>query len=110
MQAVDFSIQFSMAEFADSIHHLEIPRQRRKQADAVATPAERKAIQSLAGKMNWLGHTAAPHYAFAASYLQQTLGDLRVKHLTQANGVLTEAKKHTPIMVFGRPSSYSCHI
>ena len=100
-----------MTDFAAEIQHLHISRERRKQADAPASPAEIKAIQSLAGKMNWLGHTAAPHYAFAASYLQQTLGDLRVRHLTQANGVLTEAKKNTPVLVFGRPETYpSAHI
>ena len=92
-QAEDFYVQVSMEEFASNIHHLQVPREHRRQANAPATPAEFKSIQTLAGQMNWLGHTAAPHYSFAASYLQQTVGDLRVKHLTQANGVLTKAKR-----------------
>ena len=53
--------------------------------------------------MNWLGHSAVPHYTFAASYLQQQLGELKVSHLAQANGVLKEMKKYPPILIFGRP-------
>ena len=101
-QAVDFSIKLSMKEFAKSIERFDIARARRKQGDAQATADELRKYQSLAGKMNWLGQTAAPQFSFAASYLQQNIGGLKVKHLLQANGVLREAQKTTPSLVFGK--------
>ena len=104
-QAVDFSIKLSMEEFAKSIERFDIARARRKQGDAQATANELRTYQSLAGKMNWLGQTATPQYAFAASYLQQNIGGLKVKHLLQANGVLREAQKTTPSIVFGKLKS-----
>ena len=70
-----------MDEFARFIGKLEVSRQRGKQSDLPVTPNELNTYQSLAGKMNWLGHAMAPHYAFAAGYMQQELEDLRVKHL-----------------------------
>ena len=101
-QARDYTICVSMQEYARSISRLDIDRPRRKQPDAQATPLEIRAYQALAGKMNWLGHTLVPHYSFAASYLQQNLRDLRVKHISQANGALREAQKNAPFMIFGR--------
>ena len=103
-QARDFSIRLSMEEFKRSINPLNITRERRKQAEQHTTAAEKTDFLSLAGKMNWLGHTAAPQYAFAASYLQQHTDDLRVRHLAMANGLLRELKHVVPIIVFGRPS------
>ena len=102
-QAKDFSVRVSMEEFASSITRLDLDRSRRKQGDEEATANETRECQSLAGKMNWLGHTAVPYYSFAASYVQQNMGNLRVRHLMQANGVVTEAKKSTPVLVYGKP-------
>lgn len=103
-QAKDYSIRVSMEEFAKQIKRLDIDRPRRKQAEASATPGEIKQHQSLAGKMSWLGHAAAPACAFAASCMQQCLGDLRVKHLSQANGLLTEAQRAAPVITYGKPA------
>ena len=97
------AIKLSMKEFADSIASLELSKMRRKQLEAPATEHELRSYQSLAGKMNWLGHSTVPQYAFAASYLQQCVGDLRVKHLVQANGVLKEMQRYPPLLIFDRP-------
>ena len=102
MQDAKGNVEVCMKEFADSIEPLELPLQRRKQQEDLVTEKELKAYQSLAGKMNWLGHCVVPHYSFAASYLQQQLSELRVKHLVQANGVLKEMKRYHPTLVYGR--------
>ena len=107
-QANDYSIRVTMEDFAKSIKPLQVERNRRKQPEALPTPTEVRDFQSLAGKMNWLGHAAVPQYAFAASYLQQNLGQLKVKHLTQANGVLREAQRNSSILVYGSPKQKSC--
>ena len=72
-QAADYLTLLLISEFTAEIKLLHIPREHRKQADAPSTPAKVKSIQSLAGQMNLLGRTPAPHYVFAASYLHQTL-------------------------------------
>ena len=97
------SIKVSMEEFANSISALSMTRERRKQQDDPVTADELQTYQSLAGKLNWLGHSVTPHYAFAASYLQQSIGDLRVKHLVQANAILREVRNYAPILIYGRP-------
>ena len=96
------SVRVSMHEFAGKICNLTLDRNRRKEADMPVTAEELHSYQSLAGKMNWLGHAAVPHYTFAASYLQQQLSEIKVRHLTHANGVLREAQKNKPILMHGR--------
>ena len=97
------SIRVNMNEFANKLAPFSLERSRRKQIEASANAEELHDYQSLAGKLNWLGHSVLPHATFAASYLQQQVGDLKVKHLLNANGVLREIKRWPPVLVFGRP-------
>ena len=52
--------------------------------------------------MNWLAQFVVPHYAFAASYLQQSIADLHVKNLEHANGLVKEMKLYPPTLISGR--------
>ena len=100
------SIRVNMNEFANKLAPFSFERSRRKQTEASVNAEELHDYQSLAGKLNWLGHSVLPHATFAASYLQQQVGDLKVKHLMNANGALREIKRWPPVLVFGRPKEF----
>jgi len=104
-QSPNFSISISMKEFADKIEPIDLSRARRKQPDERCTASELTALQSLAGKLNYLGHGVLPPASLAASKMQQNVGDLRVHHLQQANASLHHIKKLDPSLTYQALSS-----
>ena len=84
-QEKDYSISVSMSEYFGSIQSIALSRQRRKQSDEACTAEEKTSLLELAGKLNFLGHGVLPSAALVASKMQQDIGNLRVKHLAQAN-------------------------
>lgn len=62
--------------------------------DSECSDKELTVYLSLAGTLGQmeLGHGVLPQAAFAASYLQQSVGSLKVRHLVTANNVLREMK------------------
>ena len=105
-QNENFDIEASMSEYLTTIHPLEISRERRKEHDEKATENELKLLLGLTGKLDFIGHGCLPIAAFAASYLQQKISDLKVSHLREANSVLKEIQQVEPKLLFLSPSSY----
>ena len=99
------SVLLNMEEYMTKITKIDINRERRKQYDDVASPEELTRYQELAGQLNFLGHGILPQAGFAASYLQQFLGFLRVSHLVEGNKVLHEITSLKPKIKYIRPSS-----
>ena len=91
---------FSMQSYLQSLTPINLTRERRKQQFEQATAAEVKAYREKAGQLCWLGMGAYPMGYFYGSYLQQRVGDLRVRHLCLANGVIAEAKKFDATVVY----------
>ena len=56
----DHSASLSMSEFMETIELLPLTRTRRKQHEEKCTQKELTALQSLAGKLNFLGHGFQP--------------------------------------------------
>lgn len=99
------SVLLDMSEYLEKIQPLEITRSRRKEFDPSCTPEELTAYLGLAGSLNFLGHGILPQAAFAASYLQQAVGSLKVSDIVNANKVLQEIKCLTPSMKFQAPKT-----
>jgi len=99
-QDEDSTVHVNMQEYLDQIAPLETPRQRRKEAKSKCTDAELTAFLGLTGSLNFLGHGTLPQAAFAASHLQQKVGNLLVQDLTTANKVLAEIKSLSPSLRF----------
>lgn len=106
-QAADFSVAVNMDEFLDKIMPLPIPCNCRKSPGTPATPAELSSFLGLTSPLNFLGHGVLPHASFAASRLQQLVGDLRVSHLLTANKVLAEIKGLRPKFQYLTPTCRS---
>ena len=83
-------------EYMTKITKIDISRERGKQYDGVATLEELTRCQELAGQLNFLGHGILPQAGFAASYLQQFVGVLRVSNLVEGNKVLHEITSLKP--------------
>ena len=77
----DLSASLSMSEFMETIEFLALTRRRRKQHEEKCMQKELTALQSLAGKLNFLGHGVQPQACLVTSKMQQNVGNVRVKHL-----------------------------
>ena len=84
-----------------SITPIKLTRERRRQQKKSASLAEAKVFREKAGQLCWLGMGAYPMGYFYGSYLQQRIGDLRVRHFCLANGVIAEAKEFDATIVYG---------
>jgi len=96
-------ITISMQEYVDSIDPIDIPRARKKEHTASATAQELTNYLSLAGTLNFLGHGVLPAAAFAASHIQQRVGNLTVADLKDANSILREISALNPSISYKTP-------
>lgn len=103
VQTDDKSVTVSMEEFFRTVQPIQLSKARCKQHDDVCTAQELKELQSLAGKLNFLGHGVLPPAALVASLMQQNVGNLRVHHLKEANAALHHLKSLTPQLHFRAP-------
>ena len=89
-QYKDESIKMSMHRYIDRINLISISRQRRKQMNEPVTEEEKKQYRSLAGTLLYLGNGVLRQAAFVTSMFQQKISALSVRHLVDANNMLTE--------------------
>ena len=101
----DHSAILTMSEFMERIEFLPLTRTRRKQHKEKCTQEELTALQSLAGNLNFLGHGVLPQACLVASKMQQNVGNLRVKHLQQANTALHLLKRPPSSLRYRSPPS-----
>ena len=105
-QNENFDVMANMSEYMTTIHPLDISRERRKQHDEKATENELKQLLGLTGRLNFIGHGCLPVAAFAASYLQQKISNLKVLHLKEANSALKEVQQIEPKLLFKSPDNH----
>ena len=99
----------SMSEFMETIVFLLRTRKRRNQHEEKCPQEELTALQSLAGKLNFLGHGALPQACLVAREMQQNVRILRVKHIQQANAVLHLLKRLPCALQYrSSPSLFDC--
>ena len=89
----DHSVILSIYEFMETIQYLPLTWTRRKQHEEKCTKVKLTALQSLARKLNFLGHGVLPQACLVASKMHQNVGSLRVKHFQQANTALYLLKR-----------------
>ena len=77
---------------------VELSRTRKKETNSVATPTEVTAYKSLCGVMNFLGASVLPQASLAASLLQQRVSKLTVDNMREANKVVAEILKLSPLI------------
>lgn len=99
------NVTISMTEYMSKINPIPLSRQRRKQQMEKCTSEERTKYLGLAGQLNWLGHGVLPQASFVASRIQQYTGDLRVKHISEANQMLFALKKLNPTITYKAPGN-----
>jgi Reverse transcriptase (RNA-dependent DNA polymerase) len=107
-----FAVTLDMHAFVPKIFLLDISSNRRKDPSLSATADERYQYQSLAGTLNFYGHGVLPPACFAASHLQQQLGNLQVQHLVQANTLVKQLLHLQPVCYYSAlpVELQSCHL
>lgn len=98
-------VVYDMEEYFNSITTIDITRDRRKQSNSPCTDQENRRFFSLTGSLNWLGHGVLPQASFAASHLQQMMGNLTNSFLITANKVLLELNSLQSKATIKHPSS-----
>ena len=102
-QGNDGTVHIDMKEYMEKIEFPALSRERKKQFHERATPEELTAYLDLARSLNFLGHDVLPQACFAASYLQQAVGNLRVSDLINSSKVLNEVRGLTPQLKYWAP-------
>ena len=95
--------KLSMEKYTRRLKPLHISRSRRHEIDTRANEREVSEYRSLAGTLMYLGSGVVPQAALVTSRMQQRLGDLRVKHLIDANAMLSELTNVRPTICFLNP-------
>lgn len=93
-----------MRQYLEKNYNLPLEISRRKQFNDDCSRSEPTAFLGLAGSLNFLDHGALKKAAFAARYLQQSVGRLQVSDLIKANNVVGEIKSLEPNLHY--PSTY----
>lgn len=99
----DDMIELSMWDYLDKLVPVKLSRARSKQKDEKATPAEESAYRALAGTLMYMGNSVVPQAAMTTSKMQQHLGDLRVKHITEGNVGMKDMIDLRPYIRYRRP-------
>ena len=102
-QGNDGTVHIDMKEYMEKIEFPALSRERKKQFHERASPEELTAYLGLAESLNFLGHGVLPQASFAASYLQQAVGNLRVSDLISGSKVLNEQRGLTPQLKYCAP-------
>eukprot|EP00177_Eucheuma_denticulatum_P007832 GFKZ01014258.1.p1 GENE.GFKZ01014258.1~~GFKZ01014258.1.p1 ORF type:complete len:1202 (-),score=97.36 GFKZ01014258.1:1881-5486(-) len=103
-------VSMEMSKYWKRVKPLEISRSRRRMRDAIANAKETLMYRSLAGTLLYLGGGSLPQASLVVSLMQQKLGNLRVKHLVEANEMVSELRRLKPILTYKKvldPTSVS---
>lgn len=95
-------IQLSGEEKLQNISPYTIPRARRKDPDSSLTSVQLFHFQSVNDSLGFLGMCISPVSCFAASYLQQTDGPIRISNMVKQISLLKTVQS------LGSYSSYKC--
>lgn len=70
-------------------------------------PSELRDYKRLCGELIWLGSAMLPQASFMASFLQQLLPNLKVKHLIEANSMLRHLKSLRASIKYRKPFPFN---
>lgn len=95
-------IDISMWEYIERLTHIPTSRKRSKQREERATNDEETAYRALAGTIMYLGNALMPQASMTTSKMQQKLGNLRVKDLSEGNRSMREILTLRPYIRYKR--------
>ena len=93
-QLANGTITMKQSNYVRAIEPIKIPTERRQQAEAAVTEAERQALRGLVGSLQYAAVHTRPDIASRLSMLQSSINTATVTTLITANQALHEAKKH----------------
>ena len=102
-QDSNYNVTLSMRDYMKRLKIIDLSRTRRKQLEDSATEDEFSEVKRLAGTLIFLGNGALPPASYVASAMQQRLGNLKVKHLREINGMIKELMQLDPIITYKSP-------
>ena len=101
----EYNVTISMDEYMDKISPLVLTTNTKKQQDSKCNEDERKLFLGLTGQLNWLGHGSLPQASYISSKLQEYTGDLRIKHMCEANQLLRSISNLEPTIFYKSPQN-----
>ena len=93
-QSQNFDFTISMVRYLEErARTIHLPRGRRKEPEALATPEGITAMRGFCGKLNWTAREGMPNGSGDASLLSSTLPRPKVKGLIEAIAALRRLKE-----------------
>lgn len=99
------NITMTMKRYVERLKPIPMSKPRRKQLQDPATESEKKQYRSLAGTLLYLGNGVLPQASYVhimTSVLQQQISALKVRHLVDANDMVSEILQ-LPTIMFLKP-------
>ena len=89
----EHGIKVTCPNVLDRTKPIHIAPERKRNLAEMATPSEISQLRSVVGSLSWLGRVCRPVICFAVSQLQAVQQKAQVRHLVEANKVLSHAMK-----------------
>lgn len=102
-QDMQFTIQLSMEEYANSIKTINLSNSRRAMQNERALSHEVGSYRTMTEERIWLGCGALPQVAYFGSLMQQKIPHRTVAHITESNKTPSELGTLRPVITFQRP-------
>ena len=102
-QLPDNSIRISQEAYVHKIEPIEIPKNRRTNKDAAATPSEVHDLRGLCGSLQYAAVHSRPDIAAKIAFIQKNVCKATISTLLDANKVLIEAKQTADTCIMVRP-------
>ncbi|CAL1129202.1 unnamed protein product [Cladocopium goreaui] len=98
----DGSVEYDQIDYIEKIRPIEIPKQRRTNAEAALSPSEVTQLRSLVGALQYAAVHTRPDIAAKVGEIQSRVAKATVDDMIFANRVLHEAKVH-PVTLMTLP-------
>ena len=93
VQHEDYSISVDQHAFVQGLHHIHIPKDRRRNSKGRLTAKEEHDYRSLVGQLAWPARESMPGLSYVVSDLQQRVATATVEDLVACNNALKLARE-----------------
>ena len=98
-QHADMSISVDQTQYVKDISPIQIPWSRKQCPEDAITDTERQSLRAVIGSLLYASVNTRPDLGSRLSYLQGKINNGQVKHLSEANKILHDAKAHANVQI-----------
>ena len=102
-QHADMSISVDQTQYVKEISPIQIPWNRKQCPEDPISETERQSLRAVIGSLLYAAVNTRPDLGSRLSYLQGKINNGQVKHLSEANKILHDAKMNSDVKIKYQP-------